>query len=453
MCTVRSLYSAVSGGSERLVLAGRVPADLGATMRVPYLGGDFHFPVKYGYSLVGWAVRAQGPQHCRPRCTSSAPAPGHLVVDSADIYPVPEDVPAPRAALASNMETAITAIWDARPSLGERVLVVGFGYIGALIGQILRGMPGIDLRIVELDEPRRDSRGNSVITWRLPGAGRVRPGDSHQRLAGGIAGSHRPRRNGRTRGGEVLAVEPAWKRRCGSAAPFTASARPAVASQVSHLPGFQKARWDCLRRKQLVFSFARLSCIDHLLSDPIPFDQLAEFFNHPPAAQRRDSSIGILPMKKVLLVSSANPYPVVTNGCEKLVLDYQRTIFAGYDVHFVATQPGTWAPLACYRGQTAEAQFDPDRLLQSEFAFAFFVGFRSNEFTRQVTVRMPSFCLTDTHPHPDVPEGVFRGILSHRVSTDRRDILHCGGSYDSEVFYPNRVAEEFVISIGRIHPG
>ena len=91
-------------------------------------------------------------------------------------------------------------------------------------------------------------------------------------------------------------------------------------------------------------------------------------------------------------------------------------------------------------------------MLQSEFAFAFFVGFRWNEFTQQVMARMPSFCLTDTHPHPDVPEGVFRGILSHRVSTHRRDLLHCGGSYDAEVFYPNRAAEEFVISIGRIHP-
>ena len=58
-------------------------------------------------------------------------------------------------------------------------------------------------------------------------------------------------------------------------------------------------------------------------------------------------------MKKVLLVSSANPYPVVTNGCEKLVLDYQRKIFAGYEVHFVATQPGTWAPARVLSGADA----------------------------------------------------------------------------------------------------
>ncbi|MBZ5622547.1 MAG: glycosyltransferase [Acidobacteriia bacterium] len=157
-------------------------------------------------------------------------------------------------------------------------------------------------------------------------------------------------------------------------------------------------------------------------------------------------------MNKVLLISSANPYPVVTNGCERLVLDYQRTVFAAYEVHFVATQPGTWAPRAWFHGQMLQEQFRIERLLEFDFAFAFFVGFRQNDFTQQVTTRMPSFCLTDTHPHPDVPEGVFRGILSHRATAHREDLLHCGGSYDSEVFYPNRVAEDFVLSVGRIHP-
>ena len=53
-CTVRALYSAVSEGSERLVLAGKVPLELHQSMRVPYMGGDFSFPVKYGYSADGF---------------------------------------------------------------------------------------------------------------------------------------------------------------------------------------------------------------------------------------------------------------------------------------------------------------------------------------------------------------------------------------------------------------
>jgi len=156
--------------------------------------------------------------------------------------------------------------------------------------------------------------------------------------------------------------------------------------------------------------------------------------------------------KKILLVSSANPHPVVTNGCERLVLDYQQTIFSGYDVHFVATEPGTWAPIAWFHDQINQGQFSVQRLLELDFAFAFFVGFRCNDFTRQVTARLPSFCLTDTHPHPDLPDGVFKGVLTHRAATLHDDILLCGGSYNCDIFFKNRVGEDFIVSVGRVHP-
>jgi glycosyltransferase involved in cell wall biosynthesis len=156
--------------------------------------------------------------------------------------------------------------------------------------------------------------------------------------------------------------------------------------------------------------------------------------------------------KKILLISPANPYPIVTNGCAGLVLDYQRTVFSGYDVHFVATAPGTWEPLAWFHGQTEPGQFSIEWLLELDFEFAFFVGFRCSDFSQQVTARIPSFCLTDTYPHPDLPEGIFRGILSHHVAVLRDDILLCSGSYNSEVFYKQRAADDLVVSVGRVHP-
>ena len=156
--------------------------------------------------------------------------------------------------------------------------------------------------------------------------------------------------------------------------------------------------------------------------------------------------------KKILVISSANPYPIVTNGCARLVLDYQRTVFSGYDVHFVATAPGTWEPLAWFHCQAKQSQLSIDRLLELDFDFAFFVGFRSSDFSHQVTARLPSFCLTDTYPHPDLPDGIFSGILSHRVAMLRDDVLLCSGSYYSELFYKQRTADDLVISVGRIHP-
>src|SRR6478609_1686622 len=52
---VRTLFSGISRGTERLVLAGRVPQAEWTTMRAPLQTGDFPFPVKYGYSAVGIA--------------------------------------------------------------------------------------------------------------------------------------------------------------------------------------------------------------------------------------------------------------------------------------------------------------------------------------------------------------------------------------------------------------
>jgi hypothetical protein len=49
MVQVRTSFSGVSRGTERLVLGGQVPEDERSRMRAPLQEGDFPFPVKYGY--------------------------------------------------------------------------------------------------------------------------------------------------------------------------------------------------------------------------------------------------------------------------------------------------------------------------------------------------------------------------------------------------------------------
>jgi hypothetical protein len=56
---VRAWYGALSRGTERLVLAGHVPASEFERMRAPFMGGNFPFPVKYGYTTVGWVERVR----------------------------------------------------------------------------------------------------------------------------------------------------------------------------------------------------------------------------------------------------------------------------------------------------------------------------------------------------------------------------------------------------------
>ena len=50
---VRTQFSGVSRGTERLVLNGLIPASEAERMRAPLQDGAFPFPVKYGYAAAG----------------------------------------------------------------------------------------------------------------------------------------------------------------------------------------------------------------------------------------------------------------------------------------------------------------------------------------------------------------------------------------------------------------
>lgn len=160
--------------------------------------------------------------------------------------------------------------------------------------------------------------------------------------------------------------------------------------------------------------------------------------------------------RRALLVSSASPYPVVTNGCARLVDDYLTHLFPADEVYLLLTRPGDWAPRGLYfGGQPVAGDLNVSGLLAHDFAFVLFIGFKENQFTLELARSRASFCLTDTYPHPDVPHGLFRGILSHRSGDPHPDLLIVGGSYDDEVFHPDRRdrdGEELVLSVGRIHP-
>jgi NADPH:quinone reductase and related Zn-dependent oxidoreductases len=50
---VRTLCSGISGGTERLVYRGEVPAELALDDTIDALGGTFSYPFAYGYACVG----------------------------------------------------------------------------------------------------------------------------------------------------------------------------------------------------------------------------------------------------------------------------------------------------------------------------------------------------------------------------------------------------------------
>ena len=139
---VRALASGVSRGTEALVFAGRVPPSQYAAMRAPLMGGDFPFPVKYGYSVVGRDPAAQ-------RVFVLHPHQDHFLAPDAMCIPVPDTVPTHRAVLAANMETAVNLLWDAAPLAGEHILVIGAGVVGLLAASLLARIPATRVTVVD----------------------------------------------------------------------------------------------------------------------------------------------------------------------------------------------------------------------------------------------------------------------------------------------------------------
>ena len=150
---VRTLRSGVSRGTEALVFDGRVPTSQYERMRAPFQDGAFPGPVKYGYLNVG--VVEDGPARLLGRTVFCLyPHQTAYVVPASAVTVVPREVPVARAALTGIVETAVNALWDAAPLIGDRVTVVGAGVVGCCVARLLARYPGVTVTLVDVDPLR-----------------------------------------------------------------------------------------------------------------------------------------------------------------------------------------------------------------------------------------------------------------------------------------------------------
>jgi threonine dehydrogenase-like Zn-dependent dehydrogenase len=276
-CEIRTLFSALSPGTERLVYTAQVPAHLAQDMRCPYMGGDFSFPVKYGYSLVG--VIHQGPSNLLGQTVHVLhPHQNRCVVRLEDVYTLPPSVPPQRATLASNLETAVNVLWDAQVALGERVLVVGFGIVGSLVARLLSFMPGVELHVIDTAPAKQ--RLAQALGFRASGPEGLEPGFDlaiHASAASAglqVAIDHV--------GFEGRVIELSWY---GTRAvslqlggTFHQQRKRIISSQVSTIAPMQRPRWNNRRRKDLVFALLQRSEFDAHITHTVGFADLPEVF-------------------------------------------------------------------------------------------------------------------------------------------------------------------------------
>lgn len=268
---VRALYSAISRGTERLVLSGRVPESEFERMRGPFMAGAFPFPVKYGYAMVGWVE--QGPHKGR---TVFALHPHQTVfnIPAEAATPVPEGVPPTRAVLAANMETALNAVWDAAPGPADRIAVIGAGVVGALVAYLCGRLPGAQVTLVDVDPSRVELARALGVSFAAPGhaAGDcdlvVHASGSAAGLATalGLAGE------------EATVLEMSWYGTDQVAAPLGAAFHSRrlklISSQVGKVAPSHRPRWSYARRLAAALDLLKDPKLDALLAPAIKFTDL-----------------------------------------------------------------------------------------------------------------------------------------------------------------------------------
>jgi NADPH:quinone reductase-like Zn-dependent oxidoreductase len=164
---VRTLRSGVSRGTETLVFRGGVPPTQYQAMRAPFQEGDFPAPVKYGYLNVGTVE--EGPAELSGRAVFCLyPHQTVYVVPARAVAVVPEDVPPSRAVLAGTVETAVNALWDAGPLIGDRIAVVGAGMVGCCVARLLSRFPAAQVTLVDVDAGRADVAAALEVDFALP---------------------------------------------------------------------------------------------------------------------------------------------------------------------------------------------------------------------------------------------------------------------------------------------
>lgn len=164
---VRTLCSGVSRGTETLVFRGGVPASQHDAMRAPFQEGEFPGPVKYGYLNVG--IVEHGPVELKGRTVFCLyPHQTRYVVPASAVTVVPDDVPPGRAILAGTVETAVNAVWDAAPQLGDRIAVVGAGMVGASVAKLLAGFPATRVQLVDVDESKAEIAAALGVDFATP---------------------------------------------------------------------------------------------------------------------------------------------------------------------------------------------------------------------------------------------------------------------------------------------
>ncbi len=268
---VRTLFSGISRGTERLVFQGAVGRSEWERMRCPMQEGAFPFPVKYGYCAVG--VVEEGPTGLLGRSVFCLhPHQDMFQVPADRLAVIPDQVPPRRATLAANMETALNALWDAGAGPGDRIVVVGAGIVGLLVASLAARLPAATVTVVDVDEGRRALAAALGAGFAEPEAA---PGEADIVFHASASAAGLNTALG-CAGLEGTIVEMSWYGatpvEVGLGGAFHSRRLKLVSSQVGQVSPGRRPRWDYRRRMDAALSLLDQPVLDRLVAEEIAFE-------------------------------------------------------------------------------------------------------------------------------------------------------------------------------------
>jgi threonine dehydrogenase-like Zn-dependent dehydrogenase len=268
---VRTLFSGISRGTERLVLDGAIGRSEWERMRCPMQEGEFPFPVKYGYCTAG--VVEDGREElvgCKVFCLHPHQDFFHVSIDC--LVAIPDQVPVRRATLTANMETALNAMWDSGAGPGDRIVVVGAGVVGLLVAALAARLPGAEVTVVDVDAGRRGLAEAIGARFAAP-EGAAQGADVVFHASASAAGLNSAID---CAGLEGTIVELSWygdkpvEARLGGT--FHSRRLKLVSSQVGQVSPGRRPRWDYGRRMDAALRLLDQPALDRLVAEEIAFD-------------------------------------------------------------------------------------------------------------------------------------------------------------------------------------
>ena len=150
---VKTLYSGISKGTEKLVANGKVNFTQFDIMRCPLQEGDFDFPIKYGYINIGEIIN--GPKFLIGKNIFTLSPHQSIFKISLNNINVIKSKNIKKYLLTANMETAVNIFWDSQTKKNNKILIIGLGSVGLLTAYYFKLRGYKNLYVTDINTNKR----------------------------------------------------------------------------------------------------------------------------------------------------------------------------------------------------------------------------------------------------------------------------------------------------------